>query len=150
MLEVDLQSFFFSTLCLQNVVSKFQAFGKTLAGEKAAAKKAAATQAAKPFSQVTALKPLDKVVNKQEHAVAAKATATKPLTTRAKSAKKEEEKKVEVPSKIVNLRRSVDLEKSEDNSLYVSALEDISEETTSRRSTSSATRLLVIFQCFSV
>ncbi|XP_066589456.1 G2/mitotic-specific cyclin-B3 [Prorops nasuta] len=38
-----------------------------------------------------------------------------------------EEKKVEVPSKNVNTRRSSDLEKSEDSSLYVSALEDISD-----------------------
>lgn len=35
--------------------------------------------------------------------------------------------KTEIPNKVVNIRHSTDLEKSEDNSLYVSALEDVTD-----------------------
>lgn len=57
-------------------------------------------------------------------------------TSRVKPIVKKDEEKTEVPSKIVNLRRSVDLEKSDDNSLYVSALETLPEEGNRRLSRS--------------
>lgn len=54
--------------------------------------------------------------------------------TRAKAPAKKEEEKPEVPSKIANVRRSLDLEKSDDSSLYVSALETLPEENAKRLS----------------
>ncbi|XP_014204001.1 G2/mitotic-specific cyclin-B3 [Copidosoma floridanum] len=48
--------------------------------------------------------------------------------SRIKQITKKEEKTVEVPLKTVNLRRSFDAEKSDESSLYVSALETLPEE----------------------
>ncbi|KOC60224.1 G2/mitotic-specific cyclin-B3 [Habropoda laboriosa] len=65
--------------------------------------------------------------------VTKKATTTQVILSklkpvpRVKPVKKDEEK-TEVASEIVNVRRSLDLEKSEDSSLYVSALEDIGDD----------------------
>lgn len=50
---------------------------------------------------------------------------------RVKPVRKNDEK-IDIPIKIVNVRRSLDLEKSEDNSLYVSALEDVGDESIKR------------------
>lgn len=41
--------------------------------------------------------------------------------------KKKDENKIDIPQKNVNIRPSLDLEQSEENSLYVSALEDMTE-----------------------
>lgn len=69
-----------------------------------------------------AVKNNEKVIPK---AVVALPPKTK-ITTRANVVKNET--KVEAPSKTINTRRSLDLEKSGDGSLYVSALEEIAEE----------------------
>lgn len=51
---------------------------------------------------------------------------SKPLPRVKPIIKKED--KTEIPNKVVvNIRHSTDLEKSEDNSLYVSALEDVTD-----------------------
>ncbi|KAG7207685.1 hypothetical protein KM043_009304 [Ampulex compressa] len=100
------------------------AIGKTLGTQqepKRAAKKATVTQV-KPATQTSSLRTLDKITAKPE------VVPVKPKPVpRVKSVKKDDEN-VQIPSKIVNVRRSLDLEKSEDNSLYVSALEDVVEE----------------------
>lgn len=66
---------------------------------------------------------MDKLIVKTDNAVHAKSK----LPPRSVKPVKKEEEKLEIP-KVAALRRSVDLEKSEDNSLYVSALEEVSEE----------------------
>ncbi|XP_033207711.1 G2/mitotic-specific cyclin-B3 [Belonocnema kinseyi] len=73
----------------------------------------------KPIS----LRSLDKLVVKTDNVLPAKSK----LPPRAAKPVKKEEEKVE-ESKIVALRRSLDLERSDDNSLYVSALEEVAEE----------------------
>ncbi|KZC13034.1 G2/mitotic-specific cyclin-B3 [Dufourea novaeangliae] len=109
------------------------AIGKTLGTHqqepKKAVKKPTVTQI-KPYTQTSSVRTLEKAVTKAEIVP----PKPKPVP-RVKPVKKDDEK-VEVPSKIVNLRRSLDLEKSEDSSLYVSALEDIGDdsERKSRRS----------------
>lgn len=50
------------------------------------------------------------------------------LVPRAKPIIKKDDEKVELPNKVVTLRYSLDLEKSEDSSLYVSALEDVGDD----------------------
>lgn len=59
----------------------------------------------------------------------------KPPPRVSKSSIKKDEK-TEVPNKNVNIRHSVDLEKSEDSSLYVSALEDVTDSTRRTRRSS--------------
>ncbi|XP_076649011.1 cyclin B3 [Halictus rubicundus] len=111
------------------------AIGKTLGTHqqdpKKAVKKAAATVTqTKPYIQTSSIRTLEKTVAKPE------VVPPKPkIMPRVKSVKKDIEK-AEIPSKIINVRRSLDLEKSEDSSLYVSALEDVGEdnEKKSRRS----------------
>ncbi|KYN15838.1 G2/mitotic-specific cyclin-B3 [Trachymyrmex cornetzi] len=70
-------------------------------------------------SNVASEKPADVTTSK---VVPAK---VKPAT-RIKSILKKDDK-TEIINKVVNIRRSADLEKSEDNSLYVSALEDVND-----------------------
>ncbi|XP_011647865.1 G2/mitotic-specific cyclin-B3 [Pogonomyrmex barbatus] len=65
-------------------------------------------------------KPTDNTVSKIAPA------KLKPVP-RVKSILKKEDNKTEIANKIVHNKRSIDLEKSEDNSLYVSALEDVSD-----------------------
>nr|XP_031849989.1 G2/mitotic-specific cyclin-B3 [Nomia melanderi]XP_031849990.1 G2/mitotic-specific cyclin-B3 [Nomia melanderi]XP_031849992.1 G2/mitotic-specific cyclin-B3 [Nomia melanderi]XP_031849993.1 G2/mitotic-specific cyclin-B3 [Nomia melanderi]XP_031849994.1 G2/mitotic-specific cyclin-B3 [Nomia melanderi] len=80
------------------------------------------TVPAKPYTQTSSVRTLEKVVPKPE------VVPPKPKPAlRIKPGKKDDEK-VEIPSKIVSVRRSLDLEKSEDNSLYVSALEDVGDD----------------------
>lgn len=101
-----------------------QAIGKSLGVQlhepKKVVKKVQATQVKPPAHS---LRTQDKVIAKPDNVTA---TKTKPVA-RAKSIKKNDEK-VELPSKIVNIRRSLDLEKSEDSSLYVSALEEVPDD----------------------
>ncbi|CAK9799368.1 G2/mitotic-specific cyclin-B3 [Anthophora quadrimaculata] len=102
------------------------AIGKTLGTHqtqepKKATKKATTTQV-KHFTQTSSVRTLEKAVTKPEVIL----SKLKPVP-RVKPVKKDEEK-TEVPSKIVNVRHSLDLEKSEDSSLYVSALEDIGDD----------------------
>ncbi|XP_076630095.1 cyclin B3 [Colletes latitarsis] len=101
------------------------AIGKTLGTHshepKKGIKKTVVTQT-KPFIQTSSVRTLDKAPSKLE------VIPTKPKPTlRAKPIKKDDEK-IEMPSKIVCIRRSLDLEKSEDSSLYVSALEDVEDD----------------------
>lgn len=96
---------------------------------KKAVKKTTVTQI-KSFTQTSSIRTLEKGVIKPE------VIPQKPKPVpRVKPIKKDEEK-TEIPSKILNVRRSLDLEKSEDSSLYVSALEEITDDSTkkSRRS----------------
>lgn len=110
------------------------AIGKTLGTHqtqepKKAVKKTTVTQI-KSFTQTSSIRTLEKGVIKPE------VIPQKPKPVpRVKPIKKDEEK-TEIPSKILNVRRSLDLEKSEDSSLYVSALEEITDDSTkkSRRS----------------
>ncbi|XP_076671564.1 cyclin B3 [Andrena cerasifolii] len=116
------------------------AIGKTLGTHqqepKKALRKATITQV-KPITQTSSVRTLDTAATKSEVAHA----RPKPLP-RVKPVKKDEEK-TEIPSKIVNVRRSLDLEKSEDSSLYVSALEDVGDDSTkrSRRSNTQAAEI---------
>lgn len=102
---------------------KFQAIGKSFGVQHQEPKKLvkkAPIQQIKPLVQNNQLKGLEKI-NVRTDNVAAK---TK-ITTRTKSIVKDEEK-IELPSKTsLSTRRSLDLEKSEDSSLYVSALEEV-------------------------
>ncbi|XP_029035402.1 G2/mitotic-specific cyclin-B3 [Osmia bicornis bicornis] len=110
------------------------AIGKTLGTHqqepKKTVKKATSTQV-KPFTQTSSVRTLEKVVTKPEIIP----PKPKPVPPRVKSVKKDD-KKTEVASTIINVRHSLDLEKSEDSSLYVSALEDVGDDTSkkSRRS----------------
>ncbi|CAK9814661.1 G2/mitotic-specific cyclin-B3 [Anthophora plagiata] len=102
------------------------AIGKTLGTHqtqepKKVTKKVTTTQV-KHFTQTSSVRTHEKAVTKPEVIL----SKLKPVP-RVKPVKKDEEK-TEVPSKIVNVRRSLDLEKSEDSSLYVSALEDIGDD----------------------
>lgn len=54
------------------------------------------------------------------------ATRVKPIIKKDEE-KKNDENKTDIPQQIVNIRSSLDLEKSGENSLYVSALEDVTE-----------------------
>ena len=105
------------------------AIGKTLGSHqqepKKALRKATVTQV-KPITQTSSVRTLDTAATKPEVAHA----RPKPLP-RVKPVKKDEDKS-EIPSKIVNVRRSLDLEKSEDSSLYVSALEDVGDDSAKR------------------
>lgn len=80
-------------------------------------------------SNVAVEKPADVAVSKIIPAKAKPVPRTKPII------KKDD--KTEIANKIVNNRRSVDLEKSEDNSLYVSALEDVTDSMKRTRRSSS-------------
>ncbi|XP_053998117.1 G2/mitotic-specific cyclin-B3 [Hylaeus anthracinus] len=109
------------------------AIGKTLGGHtqepKKALKRTTVTQI-KPLVQTSSVRTLDKHVPKPE------VIPSKPKPVpRVKPVKKDEEK-TEVSSKIVCPKRSLDLEKSDDSSLYVSALDDVGDDTEkkSRRS----------------
>ncbi|XP_072762964.1 G2/mitotic-specific cyclin-B3 isoform X2 [Anoplolepis gracilipes] len=74
---------------------------------------------------ITHVKPV--VVDKPTDINVAKVipVKSKPLPRIKPIIKKDD--KMEISNKIVNIRHSTDLEKSEDNSLYVSALEDVTE-----------------------
>lgn len=93
-------------------------------------------------SQTIGLRSLDKVLVKNDNAALAK---TK-LQPRATKFVKKDEEKLEIP-KVAALRRSVDLEKSEDNSLYVSALEEVSEES-SKMVTRSSVKVSIFMKLF--
>ncbi|XP_046736764.1 G2/mitotic-specific cyclin-B3 [Diprion similis] len=82
----------------------------------------------------TSLQPLGKILAKPDNVV-----PIKPKPPARVPAKKKEDDKVEIPAKIANARRSLDLEKSEDSSLYVSALEDADESL--KKSTRSNSRV---------
>ena len=93
-------------------------------------KRVTSAQPAKPTVQ---LKVSNKVPTKTETV-----SSNKPRSTlKAKTVTKKEDEKAEIPSKINNVRRSVDLEKSDESSLYVSALEEVPEENVKRVSRSS-------------
>lgn len=100
------------------------AIGKTLGTQqyepKKAIKKVVGTQV-KPATQTSTAKVVEKVATKLD------IQPPKPKPTSRVTLLKKDEEKSEIASKIVNVRRSLDLEKSEDNSLYVSALEDVNE-----------------------
>ncbi|OAD58626.1 G2/mitotic-specific cyclin-B3 [Eufriesea mexicana] len=106
------------------------AIGKTLGTHqtqepKKTVKKTFVTQV-KPFAQTSSIRTLEKIVTKPE------VVPQKPKPVpRVKSIKKDDEK-TELPSKILNVRRSLDLEKSEDSSLYVSALEEVGDDSTKK------------------
>lgn len=118
---------------LGNITNVTKAIGKTFTQvnePKKLVKKSIVTQSKLTVtskihvsSQTIGLRSLDKVLVKNDNAALAK---TK-LQPRATKFVKKDEEKLEIP-KVAALRRSVDLEKSEDNSLYVSALEEVSEE----------------------
>ncbi|XP_078046290.1 cyclin B3 [Augochlora pura] len=105
------------------------AIGKTLGthqpDQKKIVKKVVVTQT-KPSTQTSSVRTIENtaaILDKPEE------VPPKPkLVPRVKSVKKVIEK-IEIPSTIVNVRRSLDLEKSDESSLYVSALEDIGEDT---------------------
>ncbi|KAK2580934.1 hypothetical protein KPH14_006001 [Odynerus spinipes] len=77
----------------------------------------------------TKLKPTQTTSNRVAEKVVPKADVVvpKPKAVPRVKALKDEEEKSKVSSKIEAVRRSLDLEKSDDSSLYVSALEDISD-----------------------
>lgn len=109
---------------------KLQAIGKTLGTHqtqepKKTVKKTAVTQV-KPFTQTSSIRTLEKVVTKPE------VIPQKPKPVPRVKPVKKDDGKVEIPSKIVKVRRSLDLEKSEDSSLYVSALDDIGDDSTKK------------------
>lgn len=114
-----------------NVVSK----SATDVGVKAtssSSEKISSSIMEKVTSSITEKPAVEKIV-----AVAKVApTKLKPPLRVTKSIVKKDEK-VEIPNKVVNIRHSEDLEKSEDNSLYVSALEDITNDSTRRTHRSS-------------
>ncbi|XP_043594054.1 G2/mitotic-specific cyclin-B3 [Bombus pyrosoma] len=106
------------------------AIGKTLGTHqtqepKKTVKKTAVTQV-KPFTQTSSIRTLEKVVTKPE------VIPQKPKPVPRVKPVKKDDGKVEIPSKIVKVRRSLDLEKSEDSSLYVSALDDIGDDSTKK------------------
>lgn len=112
-----------------------QAIGKTLSTQiqdaKKVAKKVTIGQPVKTVAHTTStLKAIDKILQKQESLVQNKLKQT----TRVKPSVKKEEEKPEIPVKITNVRRSLDLEKSDESSLYVSALDTLPEENAKRLS----------------
>lgn len=108
------------------------AIGKTLGTQqpepKKPIKKPLGTQI-KPLTETSSDRTLENDVKKVTKPEVVP-TKPKPIP-RVKQLKKEDEK-AEVHSKIVSVRRSLDLEKSEDGSLYVSALDDVGNDSTSK------------------
>ncbi|XP_011299191.1 G2/mitotic-specific cyclin-B3 [Fopius arisanus] len=104
------------------------AIGKSLGVQLPEAKKIVKkSQIVQPVKSTVApahnLRNAEKVVIKTDNVIPAKPK----VATRAKVAKRTEDH-VDVTSKVPNVRRSLDLEKSDQSSLYVSALEDVPEE----------------------
>lgn len=106
------------------------AIGKTLGTHQQDPKKvvkkvaAAVVTQTKTFTQTSSIRTLEKAVAKPE------VVPLKPkIAPRIKTVKKDVEK-VEIPTKIITIRNSVD---SEDSSLYVSALEDVGEDSEKKR-----------------
>lgn len=98
------------------------------------AKKVTASQPVKTITQTTnTFRNLEKILTKPDN----NSVQSKPKQVlRVKPGVKKEEEKVEVP-KILNVRRSLDVEKSDESSLYVSALESLPEENIKRLSRTS-------------
>ncbi|XP_014237797.1 G2/mitotic-specific cyclin-B3 [Trichogramma pretiosum] len=109
------------------------AIGKTITQIQDAKKvaKKVTSQPVKPLTQTTAnTRTLDKIVtSKQENIPQSK---PKQSVTRAKPQLKKEEEKTEIPAPVIKalnaVRRSIEVEKSDESSLYVSALESLPEE----------------------
>ncbi|XP_058795596.1 G2/mitotic-specific cyclin-B3 [Phymastichus coffea] len=83
------------------------------------------------------VKPLDKILPKQDNHIHGKQKQSQQqhIARIKPSTKKEEDIKIEAQNKaVINLRRSVETEKSDESSLYVSALESLSEENAKRLS----------------
>lgn len=96
----------------------------------------------KPVESNVALeKPADVAVSKVVPAKAKPVPRAKPII------KKDD--KTEIINKIVNTRLSSDLEKSEDNSLYVSALEDVTDSMKRTRRSSNKVNDIFI-QCMNI
>lgn len=110
------------------------------------AKKVTLSQPVKPTTQTAAsAKTAEKIVIcKQDNNVPQ--SKPKQTVTRAKPQSKKEEDKTEIPTnKIVNnVRRSLEVEKSDESSLYISALESLPEE--SKRLSRASSRVSVEFQ----
>lgn len=113
-----------------------QAIGKSLGTHVNEVKKLTKKSGAAPTKgSNNSLQSLQvKILAKPENVV-----PVKPKPPARVPAKKKEDEKIEVPAKIANARRSLDLEKSEDSSLYVSALEDADESL--KKSTRSSARV---------
>lgn len=135
--------FFFFFHCEQLKLIKFlQAIGKTIGAQiqdasKKVTKKITTNATVKTVTQqpTSTLKSIanNKVVQPQTDDLAKPKQASRVKT----QLKKDDEDKKEISNKTVNnLRRSVDLEKSDESSLYVSALESLPEESNRRLSRS--------------
>ncbi|XP_001606424.1 G2/mitotic-specific cyclin-B3 [Nasonia vitripennis] len=116
---------------ITNAIGK--SIGAQLQDAKKAAKKVTVSQPVKSVTQTTStLRTLEKILNiPAENNVIHRHPKQ---VIRAKAPVKKEEERPEIPSKIANVRRSLDLEKSNDSSLYVSALETLPEENVKRLS----------------
>lgn len=120
-------------------------------------------QPLKSVTQNATLKNLDRILSKADSHVyrpqlqrqqvvmrASKSTVTLTSVTAvdkavaAETVTKKEEEKTEAPVKKIVTRKSLELEKSNDSSLYVSALESLPEEPVKRLSRSS-TKVIFLF-----
>ncbi|XP_012262868.1 G2/mitotic-specific cyclin-B3 [Athalia rosae] len=110
------------------------AIGKSLGAQIQEAKKVTKKVAIQNKPATNTLQSIGKIPIKPDNVVPVKAKPPSRVP-----AKKKEDDKVEIPAKIANVRRSLDLEKSEDSSLYVSALEDADESL--KKSTRSNSRV---------
>lgn len=105
--------------------------------KKATKKVAVHQQHVKTVTQTTSIvRTLDKILPKADNHVHIKQKQSQQQhVARIKPTVKKEEEKVEVQNKaVVNARRSIDVEKSDESSLYVSALESLPEENAKRLS----------------
>lgn len=114
------------------------------------------------MTQNSTLKNLDRILSRAESHVYRLQLQRQPISTRTSKSSvtltsvsatektvkgetevKKEDEKTEIPVKKVNTRRSLELEKSNDSSLYVSALESLPEENV-KRSSRSLTKVIFI------
>lgn len=96
-------------------------FGATRQPEPKKAVKKLVTTKAKPLVQVNSNRVVEKVIPKADVVI------PKPKALPRVQTLKTSDEKSKISSKIESVKRSLDLEKSDDSSLYVSALEDISD-----------------------
>lgn len=114
-----------------------QALGKTLGGHNQISKKPLALGKLQVENQDVT----EKIVTK----VSAVPTKTKLLPRISKPAIKKGDEKIELSKIVVNNKRSLDLEKSEDSSLYISALEDVTESAKkTRRSITQKVNIILV------
>lgn len=101
--------------------------------KKVSKKGVSSSQIKPPVISTHTLRNTGKIILRSDNVIPSHKSKVNSKVTQVKlPIKKAEEKTEIVQKKVLNLRRSIDIEKSDDSSLYVSALEDVSESSTKK------------------